>query len=150
MSIERLYGKLKTHEMEQEQRQIIYAPGTVYIKNTTLLKTTTLVVRNVDETESRVEKPASDKQEVVEADYTESTHGSDEDDFYTMEELEQLETILWPTWQESSRTSGLEGTLNTSSKVDPTSVDPVAQGSEETEEGHLQVLSTSLDTRLVW
>ena len=91
MSIERLYGKLKTHEMEQEQRQIIYGPGTVDNKNTALLKTTTLVVRDVDETESRVEKPVSDKQEVVEADYIESTHGSDEDDFYTMEELEQLE-----------------------------------------------------------
>ena len=91
MSIERLYGKLKTHEMEQEQRQIIYGPGTVDSKNTTLLKTTSLVVRNVYETESRVEKPVSDKQEVVEADYNESTHGSDEDDFYTMEELEQLE-----------------------------------------------------------
>ena len=42
MSIERLYGKLKTHEMEQEQRQIIYGPGTVDSKNTTLLKTTAL------------------------------------------------------------------------------------------------------------
>ena len=90
MSIERLYGKLKTHEMEQEQRQIIYGPGIVDSKNTTLLKTTTLVVRNVDEIESRVEKPVSDKHEIVEADFTESTHGSDEDDFYTMEELEQL------------------------------------------------------------
>ena len=28
-----------------------------------------------------VEKPVSDKQEIVEADFTESTHGSDEDDF---------------------------------------------------------------------
>ena len=87
MSIERLYGKLKTHEMEQEQRQIIYGPGTVDIKNTK----TTLVVRNVDEIESRVEKPVSDKQEIVEAEFTESTHESDEDDFYSMEELEQLE-----------------------------------------------------------
>ena len=63
MSIEILYGKLKTHEMEQEQRQIIYGPGAVDNKNTTLLKTTTLVIRNVDETESRVEKLVSDKQE---------------------------------------------------------------------------------------
>ena len=53
MSIERLYGKLKTHEMD--------GPGTVDSKNTALLKTTTLVVRNVDETESRVEKPVSNK-----------------------------------------------------------------------------------------
>ena len=63
----------------------------VDIKNTALLKTTALVVRNVDETESRVEKPVSDKQEIVEADFTESTHETDKDDFYTMEELEQLE-----------------------------------------------------------
>ena len=91
MSIERLYGKLKTHEMEQEQRKIIYGPGIVDIKNTALLKTTTLVVRNVDETETRVEKPVSDKQEIVEAEFTESTQESDEDDFYSMEELEQLE-----------------------------------------------------------
>ena len=70
MSIERLYGKLKTHEMEQEQRQIIYGPGTVDNKNTTLLKTTALVVRNVDETETRVEKHVSDKQKIVEAEFT--------------------------------------------------------------------------------
>ena len=65
MSIERLYGKLRTHEMEQEQRQIIYGPGKMDIKNTALLKTTTLLVRNVDEIESRVEKLVSDKQEIV-------------------------------------------------------------------------------------
>ena len=61
MSIERLYGKLKNHEMEQEQRQIIYGPGIVDSKNTTLLKTTALVVKNVDETETRVEKPVAEK-----------------------------------------------------------------------------------------
>ena len=94
MSIERLYGKLKTHEMEQEQRQIIYGPGTVDNKNTSLLKTTALVVRNVDETETRVEKPVSDKQEIIEAEFIESNHESDEDDFYSMEELEQLENKI--------------------------------------------------------
>ena len=91
MSIERLYGKLKTHEIKQEQRQIIYGPGTMDSKNTDLLKTTALVVRNVDETKTRIEKPVSDKQEMVEAKFTESTQESDEDDFYSMEELEQLE-----------------------------------------------------------
>ena len=91
MSIGRLYGKLKTHEMKQEQRQIIYGPRTMDNKNTTMLKTTTLIARNVDETETRVEKPVSDKQEIVEAEFTESTQESDEDDFYSMEKLEQLE-----------------------------------------------------------
>ena len=91
MSIERLYGKLKTHKMEQEQRQIIYGPVIVDNMNIAMLKTTALVVRNVDETETRVEKPVYDKQEIVEAEFTKSTHKSDEDDLYSIEELEQLE-----------------------------------------------------------
>ena len=41
----------------------------------------------------KLRKPVSDKHEIVEADFTESTHGSDEDDFYTMEELEQLDKL---------------------------------------------------------
>ena len=56
----------------------------------------------------------------------------------------------WPTWQGSSRTSGLGGIQNTSLKADPTTVDPVAQGSEETEEDHLQGLTTNLATRQGW
>ena len=91
MSIERLYGKLKTHEMEQEQRQIIYGPGTVDSKNTALLKTTTLVVKDVAVTETRIEKPVAEKQEFVEAEISENSQEGDEDDFYSMEELEQLE-----------------------------------------------------------
>ena len=67
-----------------------------------------------------------------------------------MEELEQLENKQWPTWQRSSRTSGLEGIQNTSLKVDLTTVDPVAQGSEETKEDHLQDLTTNLATRQGW
>ena len=70
ISIKILYGKLKTHEMEEEQRQIIYGPGTVDTKNTALLKTTALVVRNADETETRVEKSVSDKYEIVKAEFT--------------------------------------------------------------------------------
>ena len=86
-----LYGKLKTHEMEQEQRQIIYGPRTVDSKNTALLKTTTLVVKDVVVTETRIEKPVAEKQEFVEAEISENSQEGDEDDFYSMEELEQLE-----------------------------------------------------------
>ena len=57
---------------------------------------------------------------------------------------------LWPTWRESSRTSGLGGTRNTNSKVDLISVDPVDRGSEETGEDHLQGRSTDLVRNLVW
>ena len=60
------------------------------IKNTALLKTTALVVKDVADTETRVEKPVAEKQEVVEAELTVTSQYGDEDDFYSMEELEQL------------------------------------------------------------
>ena len=91
MPIERLYGKLKTHEIEEVQRQIIYGPGTVDSKNTTLLKTTALVVKDVAVTETSIEKPIFEKHEIVEAEFKETYQDGDEDDFYSMEELEQLE-----------------------------------------------------------
>ena len=53
MSIERLYGKLKTHKMEQEQGHVIYGPGIVDNNNIALLKTTALVVKDVAETKTR-------------------------------------------------------------------------------------------------
>ena len=90
MSIERLYGKLKTHEMEQEKRQIIYGLGTMESKNITLVKITTLVVKDVAVTETKIEKPVAEKQEFVEAEISENSQEGDADDFYSMEELEQL------------------------------------------------------------
>ena len=74
--------------MEKEQRQIIYGPGTVDNKNTTLLKTTTIVVKDVAETEIKTKKPVAEKQEFVEAEITETSQDGDEDDLYSMEELE--------------------------------------------------------------
>ena len=91
MPIERLYGKLKTHEIEKEQRHIIYRPRIVDRKNTTLLKTTTLVVKDVAVTETRIEKPVAEKHELVEAEISENSQEGDEDDFYLLEELEQLQ-----------------------------------------------------------
>ena len=64
---------------------------TVDSKNTTLLKTTALVVMDVVVTETRTEKPVAEKQEIVEAKFTETYQDGDEDDFYSMEELEQVE-----------------------------------------------------------
>ena len=84
MSIERLYDKLKPHEMDKEQRQIIYGPGIVDIKNTALLKIIALIVKDVAETETRTEKPIAEKQEVVEAELKETSQDGDEDDFYSI------------------------------------------------------------------
>ncbi|XP_074342461.1 uncharacterized protein LOC141680026 [Apium graveolens] len=47
MTLEKLYGKLKTHEIEQEQRKIIYGGGTIDSKNVELLKTTALVASGI-------------------------------------------------------------------------------------------------------
>ena len=60
-------------------------------KNTTMLKTTALVVKDVDVMETRVEKPVAEKHEFVETEISENSQEGDEDDFYSMEELEQLE-----------------------------------------------------------
>ena len=57
-----------------------------------MLKTTTLVVKDVVVTKTRIEKPMfMEKQEFIEAEISENSQEGDEDDFYSMEELEQLE-----------------------------------------------------------
>ncbi|MGI4673455.1 hypothetical protein ACR2XN_28730 [Klebsiella pneumoniae] len=68
MKLEELYGKLKTHEMEQEQRKIIYGAGTVDNKLSELMKTTALTVSNVRETEAKAVRPQNKKNEIFEAD----------------------------------------------------------------------------------
>ncbi|KAK1382405.1 hypothetical protein POM88_020140 [Heracleum sosnowskyi] len=44
MPLEMIYGKLKTYEMEQEQRVIIYGSGTVDSKHNALVRSAALVV----------------------------------------------------------------------------------------------------------
>ena len=117
------------------------------VHNTALLKTTTLVVKDVAVTETRVEKPVAKKQKFVEPEISENSQEGNEDDFYSMEELEQLENKTMAYWQESSRTSGSGETLSINSKVDPATVGPVVQGSKETEVVHLLGHTVSLDTR---
>ena len=57
MSLEKLYGKLRNYEMEQEQRVIIYGSGTVYNKNTALLKTIALVATEPKDFVTKADKP---------------------------------------------------------------------------------------------
>ena len=67
MSLEKLYGKLRTYEMEQEQRVIIYGSGTVDSKNTALLKTTALVATEPKDVVTKADKPQILKEETIEA-----------------------------------------------------------------------------------
>ena len=91
MSLEKLYGKLRTYEMEQEHRVIIYGSGTVDNKNTSLLKTTALVATEPKDVVIKDEKPQMVKEEIIDAEMTPDPLASDENDYYTLEELDQLE-----------------------------------------------------------
>ena len=67
-----------------------------------------------------------------------------------MEELEQLENKTMDYMAGKFKNLRFRRTQNTSSKVDLATVDPVAQGSEETEVDHLQDLTKNLATRQGW
>ena len=108
MSIERLYGKLNTHKMEQDQRQVIYGPGTVDNKNTTLLKTTALVMKDVVETETRTKKPVVERyRRLVKLNSQRHLRRVMKMTFIQWKNLNNYRIRQRPIWQESSRTLGL-------------------------------------------
>ena len=57
MSLEKVYGIMKTHEMELEQKKIIYGNKSSDAKNPELLRTTALVASKREELDITVEKP---------------------------------------------------------------------------------------------
>ena len=91
MSLEKLYGKLKTYEMEQEQRVIIYGQGTVDSKNAALQKTTALVAEETKALPAKVETAVTGREMIIEAEIATGDQAGNDDDYYTMEELDQLE-----------------------------------------------------------
>ena len=90
MSLDKLYGKMKTHEMELEQKKIIYGSGAVDTKNAELLKTTALVASKQKELDITVEKPKSQSEMLFEAEMDDGNLSGDPSDYYTMEELHQM------------------------------------------------------------
>ncbi|XP_074327780.1 uncharacterized protein LOC141665693 [Apium graveolens] len=90
MTLEKLYGKLKTHEMEQEQRKIIYGRGTVDSKNAELLKTTALVASGIKELDIVAEKPKSKDETLFEAEMDDVNLSGSPSDYYTTEELQSM------------------------------------------------------------
>ena len=91
MTLEKLYGKLKIYEMEQEQRAIIYGPGIVDSKAAALQKTTALVVSEPLALEANVEVASIGGTKIMEAETAVEAWGSDADDYYTLEELKDME-----------------------------------------------------------
>ncbi|KAK1358538.1 CCHC-type domain-containing protein [Heracleum sosnowskyi] len=91
MSLEMIYGKLKTYEMEQEQRVIIYGSGTVDSKHNALVRSAALVVDEPITSEIQVQTQRAGKEVIIEAEMDSVNLGVDESDYYTLEELEQME-----------------------------------------------------------
>ena len=91
ISLEKLFRKLRTYEMEQEERVIIYGSGTFDNKNTALLKTTTLVAAEPKDIVTKAENPQMLKEKIIKDEMTPGLLASDENDYYTLEELDQVE-----------------------------------------------------------
>ena len=90
MSLEMIYGKLKTYEMEQDQRVTIYGQGTVD-KSTALTRSSALVVSEPTTSEVEVQTPRAGKEVIIEAEMDSANLGAEESEYYTLEELEQME-----------------------------------------------------------
>ena len=92
MSLEKLYGKLKTYEMEHEQTFIIYGPGIVDGKNAVhCRKSLPFVAEETKTLEVKVETIVTGRELIIEDEIATRDQAGNDDDYYTMEELDQLE-----------------------------------------------------------
>ncbi|KAK1361712.1 hypothetical protein POM88_046186 [Heracleum sosnowskyi] len=85
ISLERLYGVLKTYELEQIQQKEIYGTGKIVSTSTAL---TTEVPQQL---EVKVVQPSSSDMDVIVAEYGLTSTDQSGGDFYSLEELDQLE-----------------------------------------------------------
>ncbi|XP_074374207.1 uncharacterized protein LOC141714594 [Apium graveolens] len=90
MSLDKLYGKMKTHEMELEQKKIIYGSGAMDVKNAELLKITGLVASKHKDLDITAEKPKTNDQVLCDAEVDDGNLSEDPRDYYTMEELQDM------------------------------------------------------------
>ena len=85
VSLERLYGVLKTYELEQIQQKEIYGKGRV------VSATTALVAEVPQRVEEKIVQSSGLNQETITAEYGITSPNQSDGDFYSLEELEQLE-----------------------------------------------------------
>ena len=85
VSLERLYGVLKTYELEQIQQKEIYGKGKV------VSTSSALVAEDAEKKEVKVAQPPILSGEGIIAEYGTTPATSDSGEFYSLEELEQLE-----------------------------------------------------------
>ena len=85
VSLERLYGVLKTYELEQIQQKEIYGKGRV------VSATTALVAEVPQRVEEKIIQSSGLNLETITAEYGITSPNQSDGDFYSLEELEQLE-----------------------------------------------------------
>ncbi|XP_074323365.1 uncharacterized protein LOC141660290 [Apium graveolens] len=91
MKPEKVYGRMKTHEMELDQKRIIYGNKSSDAKNAELLRTTAPVASKHEDLDITVEKAKSQTNVLFEAEVDDGNLTGDPSDYYTMEELKQME-----------------------------------------------------------
>ena len=85
VSLERLYGVLETYELEQIQQKEIYG------KRRVVSASTTLVVEVPQKVEEKIVQSSGLNQEAITIEYGITLPNQSDGDFYSLEELEQLE-----------------------------------------------------------
>ena len=85
VSLERLYGVLKTYELEQIQQKEIYMKGRVVSASIALL------AKVPQKVEEKIVQSSSLNKDAIIAEYGVTSPNQSDSDFYSMEELEQLE-----------------------------------------------------------
>ena len=85
VSLERLYGVLKTYELEQIQQKEIYRKGRV------VSTSTALVVEVPPKVEEKIVQTSGLNKDAIIAEYDVTSPNQSYGDFYSLEELEQLE-----------------------------------------------------------
>ena len=91
MSLEKLYKKLKTYEMEQKYIVIIYDQGMIDNKNAESQKTNALVAEKTKALSAKVETAVTGRELIIKDGIATGDQDDNDDDYYTLEELDQLE-----------------------------------------------------------
>ncbi|XP_063937502.1 uncharacterized protein LOC135147810 [Daucus carota subsp. sativus] len=91
ISLEQLYGVLKTYELEQAQTKQRYGWGKTLNTSTSVINSNALVVESPLVKERKVVVPSRSSQEYVVPEMGHTSVSTGDDEFYSMEELDQLE-----------------------------------------------------------
>ncbi|XP_063940573.1 uncharacterized protein LOC135149278 [Daucus carota subsp. sativus] len=91
ISLEQLYGVLKTYELEQAQTKQRYGWGKTLNTSTSVSNSTALIIQSPLVKERKVVVPSRSSQEYVVPEMGHTSVSTGDEEFYSMEELDQLE-----------------------------------------------------------